>query len=102
MKYTYEEVRKKLINTGIVFTKIMETKNTIVDPQTNLNNMFMNIDGENIKNLKLVSPPLNIENAPRRKATKAPKLGEHNIDILKELGYTKEQIKILQNKKIIL
>ena len=100
--YSYEEVRAKLIDTGIVFTKIMKPENTINDPQTNLNNMFMNIEGETIKDLKIVSPPLNIENAPRIKAKKAPKLGEHNIDILKELGYTKEEIKVLQKNKIIL
>ncbi|MDG2000942.1 MAG: CoA transferase [Alphaproteobacteria bacterium] len=102
IKYTYEEVREKLISIGIVFTKIMKTENTIIDPQTNLNNMFMNIEGEDIENLKLVSPPLNIENAPRKNATKAPKLGEHNIEILKELGYTVEEIKNLQNNKTIL
>ena len=101
-QYSYEEVREKLISVGIVFTKIMKTENTISDPQTSLNNMFMNIKGEQITDLKVVSPPLNIENAPRKNATKAPKLGEHNIEILKELGYTMEEIKILQNNKTIL
>ena len=102
IKYSYDDVREKLIDTGIVFTKIIKTENTISDPQTNLNNMFMDITGESIKDLKIISPPLNIENAPRKKAAKAPKLGEHNIEILKELGYTNEEIKVLQNKRIIL
>ena len=102
LKYSYDDLRRKLIDTGIVFTKIIKTEHTISDPQTNLNNMFMDITGESIKDLKIVSPPLNIENAPRKKSTKAPKLGEHNVEILKELGYTNEEIKVLQNKRIIL
>ena len=102
IELTYEEVREKFVEIGIVFTKIMKTADTINDPQTNLNNMFMNIQGELIKDLKVVSPPLNIENAPRKKATKAPQLGEHNKEILKELGYTEEEIKDLQNNKVIL
>ena len=102
LKYSYDDLRRKLIDTGIVFTKIIKTEDTISDPQTNLNNMFMDITGESIKNLKIISPPLNIENAPRKKSTKAPKLGEHNVEILKELGYTNEEIKVLQNKRIIL
>ena len=52
----------------------MKTENTIIDPQTNLNNMFMNIEGEDIENLKLVSPPLNIENAPRKKCNESSKI----------------------------
>jgi formyl-CoA transferase len=102
IELTYEEVREKLVEIGIVFTKIIKTADTVNDPQTNLNNMFMNIQGELIKDLKVVSPPLNIENAPRKKATKAPQLGEHNKEILKELGYTEEEIKDLQNNKVIL
>ena len=99
---SYEEVREKLISTGIVFTKIVKTEDTIKDPQTNLNNMFMDIKGELIEDLQVVSPPLNIENSPRINATKAPKLGEHNVEILKELGYTDKEIKDMQNNKVIL
>ena len=80
----------------------MSTEETINDPQTISNNMFIPIKGELMKKLKVVAPPLNIENAPRKTASKAPKLGEHNIEILKELGYSQNEIKQLQSKKIIL
>tara|TARA_B100000686_G_scaffold10950_1_gene10971 strand:+ start:1256 stop:2485 length:1230 start_codon:yes stop_codon:yes gene_type:complete len=101
-KFTYNEIKEKLVKTGIIFTKIMSTEETIKDPQTNLNKMFMPIKGEKIKNLKIVAPPLNIKNVPRRNANKAPKLGEHNVQILKELGYSANKIKELKIKNIIL
>jgi len=101
-KFTYKEIEKKLSNTGIIFTKIAKTEDTISDAQTNLNNMFMPIHGEKISNLKVVSPPLNIKNMPRKKAKSAPKLGEHNKEILQELGYSLKEIKDLKTKKIIL
>jgi len=101
-KFTYKEIEKKLSNTGIIFTKIAKTEDTISDAQTNLNNMFMPIHGEKISNLKVVSPPLNIKNTSRKKAKKAPKLGEHNKEILQELGYSIKKIKELKTKKIIL
>ena len=101
-KYKYKDIKEKLVKTGIVFTKIMSTEETITDPQTISNNMFMPIKGELMKNLKVISPPINIANVPRKKATKAPKLGEHNIQILKELGYSHNEIKELQSKNIIL
>ena len=44
---------------------------------------------------------MNIENSPRKKATKAPQLGEHSIEILQEIGYSEKEIDDLKKKKII-
>ena len=50
----------------------------------------------------MISTPVDFHRTPAAPRSLAPKLGEHNVEILKELGYTNEEIKVLQNKRIIL
>ncbi len=100
-KLTFREIRDKLIPTGIVFSQVATAKEILDDPQLNANDMLIGIDNDNNEKVRVVAPPLNIENAPRRNTKIAPKLGQHNIEILSQLGYSKREIKLFKTKNII-
>ena len=50
---------------------------------------------------QLVAPPINVENAPRIEAKGAPEIGEHNIVVLEELGFSSDQILDFKNKGVL-
>ena len=52
------------------------------------------------KNLKVHGTPWKFSKTPAN-IKRAPKLGEHNSEILKKLGYTDDEIENLTNEKII-
>ena len=53
-KLTYKEVNKKLSPTGVIFSKIQTTQEAIKDPSVKANNMFLNVQQQGYKNLKII------------------------------------------------
>ena len=45
--------------------------------------------------------PIKFSETPGQVRSTAPELGQHNYEILAELGYSKEMIKELQRKSVI-
>ncbi len=95
-KFNYRDLENRLSSTGIVFSKVSKSQDIINDSQLISSNMFIEVESEQQKNAKVVAPPLNISNSPRKRSKMAPKLGEHNEEILMGLGYTKQEISKLR------
>jgi formyl-CoA transferase len=64
----------------------------VKDPQLRENDIVVPIEGagENVK--YTVSSPLTLQGVPKVAARRAPEIGEHNDEILKELGFTGDEI----------
>lgn len=71
------------------------------DPQVLQNHMAISPGDERIKTPLIIDHPIQISNVPKVGPRCAPALGEHNEEILAELGFDAEEIKELQAVRIV-
>ena len=62
------------------------------DPQVLTNEIIVPIEGGGDHLTRTVSSPIKIHGVPKAKARRAPELGEHNDEVLRELGFSADQI----------
>jgi crotonobetainyl-CoA:carnitine CoA-transferase CaiB-like acyl-CoA transferase len=76
------------ITYGIVKTPAEVT----TDPQVLANDIIVPIEGGGEHLTRTVSSPIKIHGVPKAAARRAPELGEHNDEVLRELGFSADQI----------
>ena len=77
---------------GILCTEIKTYAEAAEDPQMQANNMVVEIDYDGMEALRLLGTPIRLYSTPASHRLSPPGLGEHNIDMLKDLGYSNAQI----------
>ncbi|MDR3258008.1 MAG: CoA transferase [Fusobacteriaceae bacterium] len=101
IKYTQAEMVEKLTNADIAHERIQHIKEILTDAQAIENNYiheFTNRDGS--KN-KMAMTPIKFGNIEVNLTSDAPLIGEHSVEILKELGYNDDVIKEYLDKGIV-
>ncbi|MBI4766288.1 MAG: CoA transferase [Deltaproteobacteria bacterium] len=90
-----------LSQAGVPVALGQSAEEVIRDPHCDANNYFAQIQDPDFGPVRLpgVGPQFSGMSGIIRRA--APKLGHHTEEILKELGYTEEQINTLKNNRII-
>ena len=84
--------REVLDRARITYGIVRTPAECITDPQVLANDIIVPIEGGG-EHLKFtVSSPLKVHGVPKVTARRAPELGEHNEELLKELGFTGEDI----------
>src|SRR5262249_29521924 len=82
----------------ITFGAIVDPAEAINDPQLRENDIVVPLEGAG-GNLKLtVSSPMQVHGIAKVPAKRAPELGEHNEQILQELGFNTTEIGTLREK----
>ncbi|MCL2366075.1 MAG: CoA transferase [Oscillospiraceae bacterium] len=89
---TAEEWTKILTEGDIPFSICQVWEEVLEDKQAWAAGVFEEVDYPSGKRA-MVRPPVSIEGADALPYTRAPMLAEHTEDILKELGYSEEQLK---------
>jgi len=77
---------------GILCTEIKTYAEAADDPQMQANKMVVKTEHGGSEVLRLLGTPIRLYSTPASHRTPPPALGEHNVDVLKELGYSEEQI----------
>ncbi len=75
----------------------MSTREVLDDPQVKARNLLQYVDYPGApKSVPLASTPVRLSETPGEIRHRAPTLGEHTDEVLKELGYTNEEIAALR------
>jgi crotonobetainyl-CoA:carnitine CoA-transferase CaiB-like acyl-CoA transferase len=79
--------RRVLDEARVIFGVVQIAQEIINDPQMHQNGIFAPIDDPEIGATHTVSSPLQVVGVNKTKPSRAPRLGEHSTDILRELGF---------------
>ena len=76
----------------VTFGAVRGPDEVINDPQLRANDIVVPLDGAGDHVQSTISSPMQVQDAEKVPARRAPELGEHNEEILQELGFDSEQI----------
>jgi alpha-methylacyl-CoA racemase len=85
----------------ICLSSIHEMEDLEKDPQLQARQMIIETEHENGLKLKGVGLPIKFSESKPDAPEPAPSVGQHSIEILKEIGYTDERIQSLLGKEIV-
>jgi len=76
-------------------------KNMFQDPQVQFNKIAVELHHKILGPLRYVGLPFHLVDTPGRPPTPPPMVGEHTVEILTGLGFTKEEIEDLKKEGVI-
>jgi formyl-CoA transferase len=79
----------------ITYGAILDPTDVVNDPQLRANNIVVPLEGAGGKLTLTISSPMQVHGVAKEPARRAPGLGEHNHEILRELGFDAAQIEKL-------
>jgi len=76
----------------VTFGAVRGPGEVIDDPQLRLNDIVVPLEGAGGKLNETISSPINVHGVAKVPAKRAPALGEHNEEVLKQLGFSTREI----------
>lgn len=80
----------------VTFGAVRGPQEVIKDPQLQLNQIVVPLEGGPGKLTSTISSPIQVHGVTKVSAKRAPSLGEHNQDVLAQLGFSASEIDALQ------
>ena len=85
----------------VTFGPVHEPKEVINDPQLRANDIIVPLAGAGDKLTSTISSPIQVQDVGKVPARRAPKIGEHNEEILKELQFDSKEIEHLRTSGVL-
>ena len=80
----------------VTFGVVRGPEEVINDPQLRSNDIVVPLEGAGGKLTSTISSPIQVHGVTKVPARRAPALGEHNEEILKQLGFSTSEIEDLR------
>ncbi len=105
-RYTIQHTKQYLYESGqaarVAISPVSNGKDLLENPQLTYLNYWHKLYHDNLQGEILYpGPPYELSNLKWRLGNPAPRFGQHTEEILKELGYTNQQIKALAKEEVI-
>ena len=98
---TYSEWMEILSANKLIWSPVKTPLEVTQDEQALANDFFMEWEHPTYGKIKLLNNPIKLSNTPAENRRKAPELGEDTDDILKALGYGKDEISRMHDAGIV-
>lgn len=99
-QYKNQKLESILVAANVPCGRLMNIDEIIQDPQVQSQQIMEDIEYPEKGKVKIIKTPIHISGEAPRIRRRPPLLGEHTREILKELGYSQEEIKELLDKGI--
>src|ERR1700752_300666 len=76
----------------VTFGAVGDPQEVVNDPQLGANDIIVPLEGAGAKLTSTISSPIQVHGVSKASARRAPTLGEHNDDVLKQLGFSGSEI----------
>jgi formyl-CoA transferase len=76
----------------VPFGAVRGPQEVVNDPQLRANDIVVPLEGAGEKLTSTISSPIQVHGVTKVPARRAPRIGEHNDEVLKELGFTGDEI----------
>src|SRR5271169_5287827 len=80
----------------VTFGAVRGPQEVIEDPQLRLNDIVVPLEGAGGRLSTTISSPIQVHGITKAPARRAPALGEHNVEVLGQLGFSASEIAALQ------
>lgn len=101
-RFDRESLLRILEKAGVPATPVNRVDQALQDEQVKAQNMIWEMDDPKLGKVSLIGFPLTFSEIHPRLRYRPPRHGEHSEEILREYGYSAEEIKKLKEKRIIL